>query len=209
MAYNCGEGRLQKAIRKAGTDDLSVLLDDRAAYLPKETRNYIKKILMVAMIGENASLGLEKSKRVKDAVVKMYGENVVQVEVEPGESLEEIARIIHMKPKDLLKLNHHFKDGVVPVKLPQYKMNIPNLKVVDFYAVYRLQKELKKYSKTHYLSHVVQPGESLDKIAKKYSTTVGEIVLYNPVKRKRLELGQVLVIPVTKEVFLAFSSQHG
>ena len=209
MAYNCGEGRLSRGIRKAGTDDISVLMREDADYIPRETRNYIKKILMVAMIGENVSLGLENSEKVRDAVMQLYGDDVVQVEVDPGESLEEIARIIHMKPKDLLKLNHHFKDGIVPVKLPSYKMNIPNLKVVDFYAIYRLQKELKKYEKTHYLSHIVQPGDDLGKIAKKYQTTVAEIAIYNPLKKKkRIESGQVLVIPVTKAVFEAFSSQH-
>ena len=209
MAYNCGEGRLSRAIEKAGSDEISVLMDEETAYIPKETRTYIKKILMVAMIGENVSLGLEKREKIEDAVVQLYGKDVVQVEVDPGESLEKIAKIIHMKPKDLLKLNHHFKDGVVPVKLPSYKMNIPNIKVVDFYAIYTLQKELQKYSKTHYLSHVVKPGEDLQKIAKKYQTTVSEIAIYNPIKKKRVERGEVLVIPVTQDVFEAFSSQHG
>jgi len=208
MAYNCGEGRLSRAIKKAGTDEISVLMSEEAGYIPKETRTYIKKILMVAMIGENVSLGLEKRNVIEDAVVQLYGEDVVQVEVDPGESLEKIAKIIHMKPKDLLKLNHHFKDGVVPVKLPSYKMNIPNLKVVDFYAIYTLQKELQKYSKTHYLSHVVKPGENLRTIAEKYHTTIGEIVIHNPLEKKKIIRGQVLVIPVTRETFEAFSRQH-
>jgi len=56
MAYNCGEGRLKKAIRKAGGDDLSILLDENEKYLPKETREYIEKILLAAMIGENELL---------------------------------------------------------------------------------------------------------------------------------------------------------
>ncbi|MDR3346013.1 MAG: lytic transglycosylase domain-containing protein, partial [Campylobacteraceae bacterium] len=38
MAYNCGEGRVSRAIEKAGTDDLYVLLDEKAKYLPSETR---------------------------------------------------------------------------------------------------------------------------------------------------------------------------
>ncbi len=205
MAYNCGEGRLKKAIKKAGTDDISVLMRSDAGYIPEETRNYIKKILMVAMIGENVSLGLEE---MGDALIQLYGDDVVQVEVDPGESLERIAEIIHMKPKDLLKLNHHFKDGVVPVKLPSYKMNIPNIKVVDFYAIYALQKELQKYSKTHYLSHVVKSGEDLDKIANTYHTSIGEIAVYNPVKNKKIQKGQVLVIPVTQKVFEDFSGKN-
>jgi len=207
MAYNCGEGRLSRGIKKAGSDDISVLMREDENYIPKETRTYIKKILMVAMIGENVSLGLGSGKGVKEEVAQLYGKDVVQVEVDPGESLEKIAKIIHMKPKDLLKLNHHFKNGFVPVKLPSYKMNIPNKKVVDFYAVYTLQKELQKYSKTHYLSYVVQSGDDVGKIAKKYETTVGEIAVYNPINKQRIKKGQVLVIPVTREVFEKFSGQ--
>ena len=40
MAYNCGEGRIADAIQKAGSDDLSILIDDGAKYLPSETREY-------------------------------------------------------------------------------------------------------------------------------------------------------------------------
>ncbi|HHH37775.1 MAG TPA: LysM peptidoglycan-binding domain-containing protein [Epsilonproteobacteria bacterium] len=206
MAYNCGEGRLARGIKRAGTDDLSVLMREKANYIPKETRNYVKKILMVAMVGENVSLGFD---RMGNAVTQLYGENIVQVEVEPGESLDRIAEIIKMKPKDLLKLNHHFKNGKVPVKLPSYKINIPNDKVVDFYAIYILQKELRKYSKTHYLSHVVRTGETLKRIADKYRTSIEEILVYNPVKKKKIKKGEVLVIPVTQKVFEKFSKQNG
>ncbi len=206
MAYNCGEGRLKKAIAQAGSDDLRVLMSEEAEYLPSETRNYIKKILTVAMIGENVSLGFEK---MGDAVIQLYGDDVVQVEVEAGESLEYIASIIKMKPKNLLKLNHHFKNGQVPVKLPHYKMNIPNMKVVDFYAIYTLKRELQKYSKTHYLSHIVKPKESLDEIAVRYQTTVREILAYNPLENRRIHEGEVLVVPVTKSIFEKFSNMDG
>lgn len=203
MAYNCGEGRLKKGIARAGTDDISVLMREDADYIPKETRFYLKKILLVAMIGENVSLGFEEN--MEDAIVELYGEGVVQVEVEAGESLENIAEMINMDPKDLMKINHHFKNGTVPVKLPSYKMNIPNIKVVDFYAIYTLKRELEKYSKTHYLSHKVESGEKLEKIAEKYQTTVREILAFNPLEEKRINTGQILVIPVNKKVFMRFS----
>lgn len=202
MAYNCGEGRLKRAIQKAGTDDISVLMSDADKYIPNETRRYLKKILLVAMIGENVSLGLES---MDNAIEQLYGKDVVQVEIEPGESLEEIAKMIDMKPKDLLKLNHHFKNGVVPVKLPSYKMNIPNMKIVDFYAIYILKKELQRHSKMYYLSHIVDKEKSFHEIAKKYNTTIGEIAIANPSAKGVVYKGEVLIIPVTKKVFNKFS----
>jgi membrane-bound lytic murein transglycosylase D len=53
MAYNCGPNKMKKAIAEAGTDDINVLLSENNNYLPDETKKYLKKILLYAMIGEN------------------------------------------------------------------------------------------------------------------------------------------------------------
>jgi len=74
MAYNCGERRVSEAIREAGIDELSVLIDERAKYLPKETRVYIKRLLLVAMIGENEGIDF----RLIDSAQQR---GIVQVEV--------------------------------------------------------------------------------------------------------------------------------
>jgi len=206
MAYNCGEGRLEKAIKRAGTDTISILMSNEEKFIPEETRTYIRKILLVAMIGEDVALGLEeKQEGTEELLRELYGERIVQVEVEPGARLKRIAEIIHMDMNDLLKLNHHFKNGIIPVKLPSYKINIPSDKVVDFYAIYTLQRALKTYEKRHFLSHVVQKGEGLGSIAEIYEATPGEILLYNPQAKKGIGPGELLVVPVTKEVFEAFS----
>jgi len=205
MAYNCGEGRLQKGIAEAGTDDIVVLMDEDRSYIPLETRTYIKKILLVAMIGENVSLGFDTN---KDAVTQLYGDGVVQVEVDPGEHLDKIARLINMDPKDLLKLNHHFKDGVVPVKLPMYKINVPNIKVIDFYALYRLKKELEYNERDHFISHQVKKDEKIESIAKTYHTTISGIMAHNALRSDILRQHQVLAIPVNKKVFMKYSSSN-
>ena len=53
MAYNCGNGCVNKSIRKAGTKDLGTLISARNNYIKAETRKYIQKVLLMAMIGEN------------------------------------------------------------------------------------------------------------------------------------------------------------
>ena len=201
MAYNCGEGRLQKGIDRAGSDELAVLMNPSAGYLPKETRLYINKILLVSMIGENITLGFGE---VEGELTQLYGEEVVQVEVEAGERLDYIAKMIDMKPKDLLKINHHFKNGTVPVSLPRYTMNIPADKVVDFYATYVLKKELERNAKNHFLSHIVTEGESLAQIASRYNLTINELIASNSKYKGKIVEGQLWVVPVTKEVFETF-----
>lgn len=47
-AYNCGEGRVHKAIRKAKTVNYSKV----ARYLPRQTRRYITKFIATAWVGE-------------------------------------------------------------------------------------------------------------------------------------------------------------
>ncbi|MGB5966501.1 MAG: lytic transglycosylase domain-containing protein, partial [Sulfurimonadaceae bacterium] len=52
MAYNCGEGCVLRAIDKAdGRDDVFTLLNEDKKYLPKETRNYLRKILSFGLMG--------------------------------------------------------------------------------------------------------------------------------------------------------------
>lgn len=48
VGYNCGDERLKKVIRKAGTSDLNVLLDPKKKLLPKETRIYFKRVIALA-----------------------------------------------------------------------------------------------------------------------------------------------------------------
>lgn len=48
VGYNCGDERLKKVMRKAGTSDLNVLLDPKKKLLPKETRIYFKRVITLA-----------------------------------------------------------------------------------------------------------------------------------------------------------------
>lgn len=53
LAYNCGEGALRRAITRAGSDDMRVLLNAQKRYLSKETRNFVRKIIITAQIAED------------------------------------------------------------------------------------------------------------------------------------------------------------
>ncbi len=204
MAYNCGEGRLQKGIQRAKSDRLEILMDKTAEYIPKETRIYIHKILLLSMIGENITLGFAEQ---KEEIRKLYGDEIVQVEVGAGEDIVAIATIIDINPKELLSINHHFKKAKIPVILPYYMMNIPSSKVIDFYTSYLLKKELSKNNKNHFISHSVILGESIEKIAIKYKVSIAEIIVANSLEALLLSEGDILIIPVTEDIFIKFS-QH-
>ncbi len=194
MAYNCGEGCVQKAIAKAGSDDLSILTDDKFKYLPHETREYIKKILLVAMIGESTTLDFGNFK--SDSLENGF----IDVEVASGTHLKEIAKLLKMKTKKLSSINRKIKNGIVPSSNALYKITIPIEKVFAFYLRYELPQK-KKSIKPHLLSHYVSLGETLESIAKKYHTNEEEIRTANKLNDDYLTLEQFLVIPVSKKVF--------
>jgi membrane-bound lytic murein transglycosylase D len=193
IAYNCGEGRLQKAIREAGSDELSILLSEREKYLPAETRDYIKKILLMAMIGESGNMDVGPA-------VPEAGNRLFQVEVAPGAKLKDIAALIEMDPSELMHMNRQFKTGRVPKEKASYKIMIPEEKMMRFYLRYEFP-EVKKRIKPYLLSHYVKLGETMEIIAKNYHTTVEEIRVANRLQDDFLAVGTLLVIPVEKKIF--------
>jgi membrane-bound lytic murein transglycosylase D len=194
MAYNCGEGCVSRAIKSAGTDDISVLLDSRSKYLPGETRAYIKKILLVAMIGENLTLGFGNEQN--DGLE----ETLIQVEVHSGTSLKHIAAMLKMNEEKLFDLNKGLKNGMVPQDRPMYKIIIPIEKIYAFYLRYELPQSPKRY-KSHMVSHNITLGETLESIAKEYEADVEEIKVSNHLTDEYLTVGNMLVIPVTQDIF--------
>lgn len=52
IGFNCGEGRLAKAIKKAGTDDIATLLDPKKRYLSKTARVVFYRVLTLSLAGE-------------------------------------------------------------------------------------------------------------------------------------------------------------
>jgi len=194
MAYNCGEGRLAKAIRRAGSDDLATLLNSYEKYLPGETRAYIKKILLVALIGESEIIDFESR-----------SSEFLAVDVDAGESLKELAALLEMKLSLLQKLNPQYKNASLPEKKTSYKVMIPEDKMVIFYLKYKsdtLNKEGPKQSiKPHLISHYVKLGETLESIARRYKSSSEEISAVNRLDDEALELDRLLLIPVTESMF--------
>jgi len=196
MAYNCGEGRLQTAIDRAKSRELSVLLSEDKKYLPKETRDYIKKILLASMIGENRLMQYTQIDSLND--------NDYIVKVKAGTRLRKIARLINMRPSELLKLNKQFKNAVLPKDREYYDIVIPEDKMMLFYMRYepfeeRCKKDLD-ISK-NFISYYVKLGDTLDSIAKRYKTDSKQIKVVNNLEDIFLEIDKLLLIPVSEDLF--------
>ena len=199
MAYNCGEGCVERAIQKAGTDELSILADDDLRYVPQETRAYIKKILLVAMIGENQTFDVAEVQN--DGMNQTQGDKVIQVEVQNGTSLGQLAKRLKMQEETLLALNKEIKNGLVS---KDQTITIPIEKVYAFYL--RQEKPDERpvaptIHKSHMITHPIHLGETLESIAKQYDADKDEIKASNHLKDAYLTVGDLLVIPVTQATF--------
>ncbi len=191
IAYNCGEGRLSKAIRRAGTDDLEVLLNARKKYIPAESRRYIRKILALALISNDESYMIENE--CDYLLNRGNAYSLSTVNVPAGESLNRIAKIISMPSSELKKLNRHLKYDFVPPYGNSYPVYIPYIKLSEFKTKYK-PADLQ----TIYLVHKVSSGENLSFLGKKYGISYKRIHDFNKLRSNRLTLKQKLIIPVSK-----------
>ena len=144
MAYNCGNGCVNKSILKAGSKDLGRLINPQNNFIKEETRNYIQKILLMAMIGENYLF--TDNDRLGNMLLSLPNDKIVPVEVRSGESLANLASILNMNKYYLEKINAHLKNGHAPY-VRGYKINIPKSRVPMFNARYaaNMRQNNRKY----------------------------------------------------------------
>ena len=188
MAYNCGEGCVKRAIKSAGTSEITILIDKEKNYLPSETQRYIKKILLLAMIGEGNSLDFGISSENTKA------HKYVEVKINSETKLEEIALLLKMSSEELKKIN------IEKLKTNKHKILIPIEKIFVFYLRYNI-KVKKSDIKEHLVSYTVKLGDTLEGIANKYHISSQDIVTVNHLEDENLLLNSILLIPVKKETF--------
>ena len=189
IAYNCGEGRLERAIKKAKSDDLHMLLDPRKKYIPKESRLYIRKILALAIMGSDERYLIRN--RYGFLLNRSNTNLIVPVSVSGGERLSRVAKSINLPTRELIKYNHHLKYDFVPPYTKEYTIYIPYDKLSTFKQNYKPSN-----MKNIYFVHSVKSGDNLSKIGKKYRISYKKIMDFNHLKHSRLSLKQKLIIPV-------------
>lgn len=186
MAYNCGEARLAQALRKAGTDDLAVLLDDEKEYLPKETREYIKRILVAALLAHDKKIIKQNNKN------HLFGfcsnKKLTKLYFRGGESLAAIAFKIGVPYQKLKACNPHLIKNRLPKDRKMYYVYLPE----------DLAEKAKKHLKDTGESFVyyVQPNDTLFLISKRFNIKLSALRELNPhlAKHKVLKIGMPLTI---------------
>jgi len=171
-AYNCGEGRVLRTIRK---QNISYLDDfwDLYQRLPRETARYVPKFMAALHIINNLeAYDMNESKQAY---------------------LKDIAKIIHLPKERMIGLNPELRYKLLPPE--EYPLKIPADKKELLLASI---KDIPEYVKTRpgIVYHRVRPGETLSTIARRYSASVNQIAKYNNIYRKNyIVAGKILKIP--------------
>jgi membrane-bound lytic murein transglycosylase D len=201
MAYNCGEGRLSRAIKKVGTNDFEVLMDDKRHLIPPETRGYLKKIILLAMMGEH----IVESQKPEDKKIKhkiINGKTFVNVVA--GTRIIELVNVLKMSLPEFMNMNTHITTSKIPANAFLVQIAIPESKLQRFKDNYKPPSLKQIYKKKRYsrlLAYVVRKGDTINKIAQHYKVAPIELIIANELPSAKLKPGQMLMVPVTEKTF--------
>ncbi len=185
-SYNVGIGNVKKAIKRNKKADLKT--DYWALKLPKETRDYVPKLLALAKLFANA----EKYKLPLKSIPDRPFFQVINIKSQLD--LKKAAKMANMKFDDFFVLNPAFNRVITPPNGPHRLL----VKVDQAKNFKRKLAKLPKNKRVDWVKHKVKNGEDLKVIAKLYKTSIKNIVKINNLGRKEIkniEVGKVLKMP--------------
>ncbi|WP_039988929.1 LysM peptidoglycan-binding domain-containing protein [Paraglaciecola arctica] len=192
-AYNSGEGRVQRSIRKnkkAGKPTDFWNLD-----LPKETRAYVPKLLALADILANSDKYSFDWPVIDN--IPLTEEVLVGSQID----LALAADMAGLTVKELHALNPGYNRWATDPNGPHHLL-LPIDRVENF------TDELAKTDSSdrlNWVRHQVKSGDSLLKLAKQYHTTTDIISQVNELKSNVIIAGEHLVIPVALKSLDSYS----
>ncbi|MEH0022764.1 MAG: LysM peptidoglycan-binding domain-containing protein [Desulfobacter sp.] len=185
-AYNCGEFRVLKTIRRQKINYLDNFWDLYQS-LPRETARYVPRFLATVHIVNNLDkYGIKAKTPLSPIAYKSF-------DIKKQVRLKDIAKEINVDTTLLKTLNPELRHALLPPET--YSLKIPEQQADIFLA--KLDKIKTTYTPPPmYVYHRVRKGDTLSGIAKKYRTSVKAISSCNKIYRShRIIAGKVLKIP--------------
>jgi membrane-bound lytic murein transglycosylase D len=185
-AYNCGEGRVLRTIRKQRINYLDNFWDLYQS-LPRETARYVPRFLATIHIIQNLdAYDISVENPLQPIPYKTF-------EIQKQVRLTDIAKEIQVDTDDLRALNPELRYDLLPPDT--YQLKIPENKAALFLA--RLDKIQTTYASPQLVvHHKIRRGETLSSIATRYRTSVNAIARANNLHTThRIIAGKVIKIP--------------
>jgi membrane-bound lytic murein transglycosylase D len=200
-AYNCGSGRLNYAIRQAGSRDFWKVY----RYLPSVTRNFVPAFMGIAY-----AFNYYPEYDIKPTPCGLPSA-IDTVTISRRLRLQQVAAILKADLNTLRNINPQYLQGIIPgSESKTYALYIPSEYKEKFI---QCQDSVYTYSVTAgtvtdqnvslsnapsnvsgKVIHKVRPGESLSLIAKRNKVTVNNIKRWNHLSSDKIKPGQRLVL---------------
>lgn len=178
-------------------------------YIPDESRNYIKKIISLAMMNNNDNLDTNDNRILN----RGKSSSLVRVDVSGGMLLKNIASLSGVTTDKLKKLNPHLKGNITPPSDKNTQLYIPQSKLVEFNEnkknikanqvakndsentnISVLEDDLNNIESDYVKTYVIKKGDNLFRVAKKYGTTMEKLMKDNNLKSNKVKKGDKIVI---------------
>ncbi|MEK7263405.1 MAG: LysM peptidoglycan-binding domain-containing protein [Bacteroidota bacterium] len=184
-AYNSGEGRVNRAIRKSGTRNFWKMWN----YLPRETRNYVPAFIATSLMARNpVRYGFTDVTLGAPLQYETFTTN-------ESVDLSVLALCAGTTSETMQELNPALLRYATPPT--PYELRIPaGTKDVfaDNYA------KVPVSERRHWLTHTIRKGETMKKIARRYGITANSLAEANQLSTKsKLRAGKTLIIPVANK----------
>lgn len=182
-AYNAGAGNINKAIKKNRKEGKSV--DYWSLSLPKETYNYVPKLLAISRTIQNyqthgISLSpIENSPRL------------ILVDIQSQIDLSIVAKMADISVAEIRSYNPAFKQWATNPEGPHH-LFIP---IEKFESFEKQLAMLDDKDRLTWYRHKIRSGESLSVIARKYKISVSALKTANHLKNNRIRAGKYLLVP--------------
>jgi len=182
-AYDTGEGSVSHAMHR--NLSLGEPIDFWHLWLPRETQNYVPKLLALATI---IKYPYEFGVRLPAVKNKPYLE---KVNIGSQIDLSRAARLAGISMKELTHLNPGYNRWATDTHGPHFLL-LPIDKAQIFKK--RLAKIPKK-DRVNWIRHKVKRGDSLSVVAHRYKTTPSMIKRVNRLKSNLIHVGKILLVP--------------
>ncbi|MDO5036468.1 MAG: LysM peptidoglycan-binding domain-containing protein [Porphyromonas sp.] len=195
-AYNCGPGNVNKAIRRAGgsTDDFWKIYP----YLPRETRSYVP-----FYIAAFYAMEYHEQHGIRPNTIQVPLA-VDTIHVSSRQSFETLSQLTSVSEPEIELLNPKYRRKIVPGNNATQVVVLPAPAAIYFSAhkdsILAANEAVHLAMNKKTITHIVERGESMSKIAERYGVDVENIKQWNGLSRTSLRNGQQLKIHLVNGV---------
>lgn len=188
--YNAGEGKVARAIRMYRTKDFWGLTKGR--YLRPETKNYVPKIMALAIIGKNLDvfgfneINFEKALDYEEIMVK------------GNTDLYEVSDVLELEFEELKRYNPEIVRWQIPPYLESYALRVP----VGLKEAWEGFQEKDTVIAKNYKTYVSSKRSSIKDVSRKFKVPLEVLEELNP------EFGESNAIAANTVVNLPFRDDH-